>query len=331
MGHRFLDRFDKMKNCKKNDPAARHREASLLLCMLKDTLKDMKFDSCLELQFCMFITGTSPDIEKWLYLLDDNHKMNLFNNWFEPWPRLTSILPWFDVHQNWSKMTCESYLVGARILVNCSPLTEQIIDKHARLIIDDWATWKTAVLGEDEESFVEQLHLEVAVAKLSLQCSNADCGTPVSCPFSADAARKLLKLVGHHGRNKSGSGSFAALCATGRTASDTVRQKPLTNSKVAGIAERSAGDCDSSAANPVSSTFKVGDQVITRTTKEKESFDSKRARVLKVLSKTVRVLLLSGPCQGQEQMFATNMLTLLQTDSADLQEGAATGARLSWN
>ena len=214
MVHRFLDRFEKVKVGKHQDPAARHREAGALLCIVQDTLKHMKFDSSRELELCMSMTGSSQEFEKWLYLLEDDKNMNLLNNWFEPWPRLTSILPWFDVHQNWSKMPCESYLVGARILVNCSTLTEKIIDKNARLIIDDWATWKTAVFGEDEESFVEQLHLEVAVAKLSLQCSRADCRTPVSCSFSADAARKLLKLVGHHGRNKSGTGYFAVLCAS---------------------------------------------------------------------------------------------------------------------
>ena len=49
---------------------------------------------------------------------------------------------------------------GARIFVKHSNVVAKIIDKAARVIIEEWAIWKTAVSGEQGESFVERLHLE---------------------------------------------------------------------------------------------------------------------------------------------------------------------------
>ena len=200
MGHRFLDSFDKLKANKDADPATRFCEADALLGQLRNTLKDFKFPAEWELEFCKAVTSKTDDSAKWLCLLEDNNRIQVFEDWVERCPRFTSILPWFGPNHNWSKTTSESYLAGARNLVNHSNIVCKVIDKTARTIIEEWAVWKSAVSGEQEQSFVELLHADVAVSKLNLQCSNDESTTPAVSPLGIEDARKLLKLVGHHAR-----------------------------------------------------------------------------------------------------------------------------------
>ena len=42
---------------------------------------------------------------------------------------------------------------------------------------------------------------------------------------------------------------------------------------------------------------------------------------MRVRSKRCRRLLLNGPCQGQEKVFAFNMISLVVLDNSDLPEG----------
>ena len=100
MGHRFLDSFDKLKANKDADPATRFCEADALLGQLRNNLKDFKFPSELELEFCKAVTSKTDDSARWLYLLEDNKRIQVFEEWFERCPRFTSILPWFDLNHN---------------------------------------------------------------------------------------------------------------------------------------------------------------------------------------------------------------------------------------
>ena len=95
MGHRFLDSFDKLKANKDADLATRFCEADALLGQLHNTLKDFKFPAEWELEFCKAVTSKTDDSAKWLYLLEDNNRIQVFEDWFERCPRFTSILPWF--------------------------------------------------------------------------------------------------------------------------------------------------------------------------------------------------------------------------------------------
>ena len=63
------------------------------------------------------------------------------------------------------------------------------------------------------------------------------------------------------------------------------------------------GDTGATAAD-----FQVGMEVTTIARKEKDSYDNKRAQVVKVLSSKVRVVLLEGPSEGQERDFTFKCL-----------------------
>jgi hypothetical protein len=139
-----------------------------------------------------------------------------------------------------------------------------------------------------------------------LQCSNDESTTPVVSPLGIEDARKLLKLVGLYARKKSGTGAFAALIAQARPSADLGRKKS-NKTHQASLPQGFAGDqgsqveaqvSTSAASGPTKPEFKVGDEVFTRAPKDKESFDGKHAKVVKVLSEHCRLLFLNGPCQA---------------------------------
>ena len=152
------------------------------------------------------------------YVFAKPNYMKWYGEWFNPFPVITAILPWFCVHHSWSKTTPTAYLEGARIIFKCPKLVNKIVDKYARDLIEEVITWNTGASNDMEKSFVERLHLEVAVPKLGLKSSTETMEAAVPCPFMGDDASKLLKAVGHHARNKSSTGAVGALMNAAKAA-----------------------------------------------------------------------------------------------------------------
>ena len=59
--------------------------------------------------------------------------------------------------------------------------------------------------------------------------------------------------------------------------------------------------------------LKLGDEAITKSGKQKASYDGKRGVVTKAWSSRCRVHLLTGPCAGHEKDFAFKMVSIAPT------------------
>ena len=318
MKHRFLDRFERLKK-DRSDHSARRRDAAELLAQVQVSFEGVWPTVEAEVQLCMVMTGSLSEEDKWLYLLEKPERTHWLREWFDVDPRFALILPWFDSQHSWKSMPCDSYLAGARILREQERLVPKILNPVARTIIQDWHRFLASVQDTDGKEFVELMHVDLAVLKLGVTAPDRPIAPTVPASFSVDTVRKLWTKTGPHCRRAwPPTTAFASLQGmlpkptAEADAEATVRPAVPRGDSIASCA--SAGDIVAPDAVAAGAAFecklKLGEEVITKSGKQKAKYDGKRGVVTKVLASRCRVNLLTGPCAGQEKDFAFKMVSM---------------------
>jgi hypothetical protein len=109
-------------------------------------------------------------------------------------------LPWFDEGHQWKAMPMDTYLVGARILVDDNRIYSKISNKVARSMLVDWRRMKTIVAEPDVQDFVESMHVDLCVSKLGVAPPHEPLQPTAPSSISLDMAKKLVKCVGPSAR-----------------------------------------------------------------------------------------------------------------------------------
>ena len=318
MKHRFLDRFERLKK-DRSDHSARRRDAAELLAQVQVSFEGVWPTVEAEVQLCMVMTGSLSEEDKWLYLLEKPERTHWLREWFDVDPRFALILPWFDSQHSWKSMPWDSYLAGARIVREQERLVPKILNPVARSIIQDWHRLLASVQDTDGKEFVELMHVDLAVLKLGVTAPDRPIAPTVPASFSVETARKLWTKSGPHFRRTwPPSTTFASLQGMLAKATAEAEAEATARPALPGgdsmPSSASAGDIvppDAVAAGAaLECKLKLGDEVITKSGKQKASYDGKRGVVTKVLSSRRRVNLLTGPCAGQEKDFAFKMVSM---------------------
>ena len=307
---RFEMEFYKLKRDKKAPIQDRHRRATDLLQQLDANFQNVWPTVENQLAMCVDVTNMSSDLEKWMFLLDNQDPLcTWYREWFPTDERFEAILPWFDGLHNWNGMSVVSYLEGARVLVRCPKLFPKIFQVVARTVMEDWALWYCCVTDEDGLSFLESMHADICVVKLGLDPGDQSIQQVVPSSWSVDTARRMLKFVGTATRKTfpptSAIGALHARVNAGHAGGTRVRgdkrHTPPSEDE----------DADDNGAPSAASAprFNIGDEVITRSRTEKDCWDGQRATVVKFKAKKVTVTMLSGNCTGQKKDFTYGNLS----------------------
>ena len=150
------------------------------------------------------------------------------------------------------------------------------------------------------------------------------------CPFIGDDARKLLKALGHHARNKSSTGAIGALTNAAKVAAEgqpSKRIKQIDQHPTGGAAVKADSQAQTQvpgSSNDSHPKFNIGDSVITKATKNKDSFNDQQAVVVQVMKNGCRVEMKTGKSEGDIKLFPFHSLSVPpQSNRADMPANEA--------
>ena len=261
MKDRLLLQFDELKRDHKTPSAQRVNEADILLEQIQSHFKDMWKDVEEELAFCINMLGHTEEKDKWQFFFSKPIHIKWITEWTSSLgPIISSVLPWFDSHHNWTAMTTNDYLNGANHLVGVEWLFAKFPNTNARLVLEEVTRWKTIVREDACGSFLDKLHLELAAMKLDIAMPNAEAVVTVPESLDVHTARLLLKRKGEKGRRSvDGHRAHEALQA--------YVNRPLPER----VPNTEGGNATRQRKGvPANAPFNVGDEVIISWAKLKE-------------------------------------------------------------
>jgi hypothetical protein len=215
-----------------------------------------------ELEFCINMLGHTEEKDKWQFFFSKPIHIKWITEWTSSLgPIISSVLPWFDSHHNWTAMTTNDYLNGAKHLVGVEWLFAKFPNSNARLVLEEVTRWTTIVTDNACGPFLDQLHLDLAAMKLDILMPNAE-EAYVTVPASLDVytARQLLTRKGDKSRKTfDGHRAYEALQA--------FVSKPLPER----VPKTEGGRATRQRKGPPDNvSFNVGDEVIITATQIKE-------------------------------------------------------------
>ena len=318
MEHRFIERFNALKNNHSGEQADRHKEAQELLKTLQNSHTDLHKSFEEELEYFIDLSGCAVRDERWLRCFSPEDKiidLALYCSWFGKDDGIVSVFPWFDIHHNFNGMKAQSYLAGAKILVVSDKLVPEVKHLSARLLLEDWCYWKTVHTDPPSQTFLELLHVEMAFVKLGLTSLEHPENMVVPANFIADFARKLLKGIQSGRRQIALSPAWVALQ---EKFSRPPEEPPTKRRRAADKRDDEnidLADAEGQSEGQLEVQPDVGDEVLTHSLQKKESHDAQRAVVQKLLAKSCRVLFITGPCKGQSFNFAYKNVSLVKSEA----------------
>ena len=262
---RILEQFDFVKHNHDRSYAERVDEAQNLLEQVKNNFKGELDIVEAELEFGITMLDCTDEKDKWQYFFDKPIHMTWIREWCTPGPIISSVFPWFNSDHDWTAMSADNYLKGAKNLVGAGWLFAKIAHPNARFVIEEVTRWNTLVNHDECGSFVDALHLELSAMRLGIVIATAghqDLTVPTS--LTIDVARQLLKPRKGEKPCKTYpiNGAFLALLAfVGRTG---------MSEGVGGRGTRGRKPPAESQPPPTRESFNVGDEVIITATKSQD-------------------------------------------------------------
>eukprot|EP00435_Cladocopium_sp_Y103_P038488 s237_g10.t1 len=302
---RWMVRFEYAKG---NDKASENDRCSEAKMLLKD--ENMCNEKKAELETITTLFGSADNSTKLLFLLEDLNRFEILKAWHlsHKWCQL---LPFAEKGFVWKGATSSQFLEGAWSLSESKALAAVVPNPVVKHLLS--CLWKARQvlpeLPDEKQGACERLlkgaFLEVPLdelkdvspmllAKLASSFSSKDLQLPTDAmTFLKEMADQAPKDPEKEKKEKKDKKE--------KKEKKDKKEKKENESETPG-----AGSGDAEKQTP-SIEFQIGDIVLTKAMKNKNSYDGKEARVEGILTGHLKCLILSGPAKGESKKFSKDM------------------------
>ena len=294
------------------------------------------------LKFAKTMLEPLPTKAKVFFVTESSH-MEMLSEWM-PSHNMLTIKPYLSTSTNFKDILAGKFLEGAKLLVEAEETINVVKHKAAKQLLMDFKRLRDVAKTLTEARWgdlAQDIFMQSAEAKLGVTGWTTVVTPPLEETDLAageamlHASRGILDMAADSplGRLRAFVERFKPRPSTAMdTAGADVNVAKGTSganlSPPAGTAPtviggagdggggggtKSASSLDEKLADPLA----VGDSVVTIAGKDKDRFDNRQARVIKVWSQKVRVCILEGPATNEEKDFAKTNIRKLPPDQGE--------------